>query len=426
MTAGFAGLAALIRRETGILLGPSRETALRAAVARAAPGLGPEEFLAAAADPVQRGELIGRLVDEVTIQETSFVRDRDQLDAIAWHELAATALAEGRRVVRVWSAGCATGEEAYTLALLAAEVFTTAVPPVEVLGTDISAAALRAAAAARYRPRAVRGLGAILLQRYFRPQPDGAYQVAARLRELVRFRQHNLARDPFPPPGESQFDLVVCRNVLIYFAPRLAAQVIGSFERSLRPRGRLLLGAADALQRVSRLPAPAPGPQPQPGAAQLPPPGTPRGSRRPPRAELRPAARPPARSRAQRLAAALAAADHGDPGLAARLTATLLAEDPLDPEAHFVRGLVALGAGEPQRAVTELRRALYADATFALAAFTLGRAYDELHDGPAAQRAYRQALGLLDPEDNRYELLLQQVDIGDIAAACRARLGGWS
>ena len=416
MTAAFTELAALIRRETGIALGPAQETGVRAAVRRAAPALGPEEFLAAVESPAHRAELMSRLIDEVTVQETSFVRDRDQLDPIAWRDLAAAAQRGGRQVIRVWSAGCATGEEAYTLALLAAEAFAPAVPPVDVLGTDISAAALTAAEAGRYRQRALRGLGAPLLRRYFGQQAAGTCPVGDLLRGLVRFRRHNLARGPFPPPGELPFDLVVCRNVLIYFTPGLAAGVIGSFERSLFPGGRLLLGAADALQRVTRLPAPV--------SLQGQIPGRTAPARPPARASGAPPGGRTAVPREERLAAALDAADHGDPGRAAAHAEALLADDPLDAEAHFIRGLVALEMGQPGHAVTELRRALYADATFALAAFTLARAYDELGDGTAAQRSYRQALGLLDPDDHRHELLLQQVDIGDIAAACRARLGG--
>ena len=409
MTA-FTALAALIRDDTGIELAPAQEAALQAAVRRVAPGLAPEAFLRVAASPASRAALMGRLIDEVTVQETTFVRDREQFDRIPWRELAISALNCGRRVVRVWSAGCATGEEPYTLALLAAEHFAPAQPPVDVLGTDISEAALAAAGAGRYRQRAVRGLGPVLLGRYLDRQADGTYLIGGRLRALVRFRRHNLARDPFPPPGEAPFDLVVCRNVLIYFAAPLAAQVIGSFERSLFPGGCLLLGAADALQRAVQPSPPAPQRE---AAARTGSPARHRGQRRDPPA-----------SRDEQLAAALAAADHGDPGRAASLAGVVLSADPLDADAHFIRGLVALEAGEPGRAATALRRALYADPSFALAAFTLGRAYDELGDAPAARRAYRQALGLLDPEDHRHELLLQQVDIGDIAAACRARLGG--
>jgi len=416
MTA-LAELAALIREETGIALAPAQEAALRAAVERVTPGLGPEGFLRAAASAANRAELMSRLFDEVTVQETTFVRDREQFDRIGWRELAICALSAGRRMIRVWSAGCATGEEPYTLALLAAEAFAPAQPPVDVLGTDISGAALSAAGTGRYRPRAVRGLGPALVRRYFGRQADGRYPVGPQLRGLVRFRRHNLAQDPFPPPGEAPFDLVVCRNVLIYFAAPLAGRVIESFEGSLFPGGSLLLGATDALQRTTPHPALAPR---QPGAsAARPGPPEQHGRQR----RRRDPAGPPG-SRDEQLTAALAAADHGDPGGAATLTEAVLTADPLDADAYFIRGLIALNVGEPHRAVAALRRALYADATFALAAFTLGRAYDQLGDASAARRAYRQALGLLDPEDHRHELLLQQIDIGDIAAACRARLGG--
>ena len=101
---------------------------------------------------------------------------------------------------------------------------------------------------------------------------------------------------------------------------------------------------------------------------------------------------------------------------------SLLADGPLDADVHFIHGLVALEAGDPAQAAPALRRALCANSRLALAAFTLGRAYDALGDAPAARRAYEQALRTLDPQDQRQDRLLQQIDIGDIAAACRARL----
>ena len=121
---------------------------------------------------------------------------------------------------------------------------------------------------------------------------------------------------------------------------------------------------------------------------------------------------------------ALAAADRGDRDGALAQAASLLAGNPLDADAHFVRGLVMLEAGEPVRAAAALRSALYADEAFALAAFTLGRAYDVLGDTSGARRAYEQALRTLNPEDHRHDLMLQQVGLDDIAAACRAWLGG--
>jgi chemotaxis methyl-accepting protein methylase len=163
-------IAEFVRRETGIVLPPARETAILAAVARAAPGLDPGAFLRAASDPAGGRGLVDRLIDEVTVQETTFLRDRYQLNAIGWHSLLQAARAAGSGTIRVWSVGCASGEEAYTLALLAAE----APWPVDVLGTDISGAALAAAAAGRYRERAVRALEPPLRSRYLDLQADGS------------------------------------------------------------------------------------------------------------------------------------------------------------------------------------------------------------------------------------------------------------
>jgi chemotaxis protein methyltransferase CheR len=104
----------------------------------------------------------------------------------------------------------------------------------------------------------------------------------------------------------------------------------------------------------------------------------------------------------------------------------MLDDNQMDSDAHFVYGLVALEAGQPERAAGAFRRAMYIDPAFSLAAFTLGRAYDALGNEAAARRAYEQALRMLDPADDRHELILQQVHIGDIATACRARLRGTS
>ena len=403
MNPELAEIADLVRRETGIVLPAARETALRAALERAAPGLGVASFARAASDPAGGRDLLARLIDQVTNQETFFVRDRGQLDEIPWHALLQRARAAGSGTVRVWCAGCASGDEAYTLALLAAQAFAPAPAPVDVLGTDISQAALAAAAAGQYRERAVRVLEPSLRRRYFHQAPDGSYVISDLLRRLVRFRPHNLAHDACPPAGEASFDLITCRNVLIYFSAPLVSTVIDSLERSLRPDGTLVLGAADALHRLDRPPAP-------------------HSARPAGPARWRPPSREPSLPRGQRLAAALEAADRGDRDRALAHVASLLAITPLDADAHFIQGLVTLESGDPAGAAVALRRALCTDARFALAAFTLGRAYDALGDTPAARRMYEQALRMLDPEDDRHERMLQQIDIGDIAAACRTRL----
>jgi tetratricopeptide (TPR) repeat protein len=166
-------------------------------------------------------------------------------------------------------------------------------------------------------------------------------------------------------------------------------------------------------QKVSRAPAASPG-----SAPGRPP------RRRPPRPPLtsEPLVSKPLPHQ-ERLTAALDAADRGDTETALGHLASVLADNPLDPDAHFIDGLVALEADRPAGAAAALRRALCADASFGLAAFTLARAYDALGDKAAALRSYGVALRTLDPADKRHGRLLQQVDIGDITSACRARLG---
>jgi len=392
-------LAELVQRETGIQIKTHQHQALLNALGRAAPGTSATEFLA---QLVARGDgehMLERLLDEVAVKETSFLRDPGQLAKIDWHELFDAARSNGDGTVRVWSAGCATGEEVYTLALLASEVFASETPPVRILGTDFAASALAAAASGRFRERALRDVDHDRRDRWFRREGD-VFVVRPSLRALASFERHNLVRDPSPPAGHVGFDLVLCRNVLIYFDAPTVEQVLGRLELAVRPGGGLRVGAADAL---------CVAPPPQRPAASPP-------ARRP--------ARPPVRRapREQVLSHALRAADGGRRDEAIAHAGALLADNPLDAEAYYLRGLVELESGEPDAALASLRRALSIDSSFGLASFALARALDAVGDHDAARRAYEQTLRTLAVEDERHELLLQQVDLGDIAAACRARL----
>ena len=380
-------VAELLRRETGIQLKENQHPALRSALARATPNGDALGFLRAAEDPVWGRDTIARLVDQVTIKETSFFRDRRQLDAIAWRLLLERAPAAGSGEIRVWSAACATGEEPYTLALLASEAFAPADPPVRILGTDISTQALEAALSGGYRERSLRTVEPALRRRYFEDD-DGRLVVGERIRRLVGFAPHNLARDPMPPHGEAAFDLIVCRNVLIYFDGETVERVIDGLERALRPEGMLILGSADTLcgtvRRLEQL-----GTEPSV-----------RESRPKPKAKL--LRRPLGRTSSQPGATAL---------------------DLLDAEAWFRKGLAALEADDAASAAASLRRALYVDPTFGLAAFTLGRAHEAAGDATAARRAYEHALRTIDLADDRHDHLLEQVHLEDVATACRVRLG---
>lgn len=283
-----------------------------------------------------------------------------------------------------------------------------------ILATDISQSALAKVERGRYKRRAIRPVEERIRERYFSRQGD-ELTVGQPLRRLVRLRQHNLLRDQAPPAGEERFDLILCRNVLIYFDGEAAEQVILSLEHALRPQGMLVLGAADRLcgsiRRLSRLDEErAPDRR-----------ATPRRSPARP-AVRRPLGRKVEASPEERMAAAVQAANDGKLEIVMATTAEMLEHDPLDVEAYFIRGLAQLASQDATAAVTSFRRALYVDPTFALAAFKLGRANDMLGQEIAARRAYQQALRALDADGSRHDAILGQVDVGDVAAACRTRI----
>jgi chemotaxis protein methyltransferase CheR len=246
MSVALSEVARMIQRESGIMLGTSQLPSLQAAIARVDRELTAEALL----DRTVSADTVLRLIDEVTIRETFFFRHRSEFDAIEWYALLESARAHGSSVVRVWVAGCASGEEAYTVAILACEAFACASPPVRVLATDIAPTALEQAIAGRYGVRAVRTLPGGVRERYF-SNVRGMSCVSERLRGLVEFRRHNLVRDPIPPAGEQPFDVILCRNVLIYFDRPTVEHILGALEKALVPAGLLLLGAADRLSRQS-------------------------------------------------------------------------------------------------------------------------------------------------------------------------------
>jgi chemotaxis protein methyltransferase CheR len=424
-------VAALVERESGIVLGPAQLGSLEAAIARISPGMTAARLLA----PQLPAETLERLIDEITVRETFFFRHRTELDAINWPAALQRARARGENVVRVWIAGCASGEEAYTIAILACEAFGTATPPVSILATDIAASALDQTRGGHYGARAVRTLEDDVRRRYFSAQ-NGTLRVNQRLQGLVDVRRHNLCGEQCPPPGCAPFDLILCRNVLIYFNPETVDRVVASLQGALWPGGRLVLGAADRLSGSHR-PLPVARSRavsdrsrrrpPRPGSPRQRPAQTARVAARPAHAE--PTAGPsPAvtatngQAGRERLSRALQAADRGDLDTALQIAGDVLAEDPLDAEAHFIKGVAELATEAPQAAVDSLRRALYADPSSSLAAFHLARAHDALGEWAPARRAYEQVLRTLE-HDHEERSVAQQRDVGEITAACRARLG---
>jgi chemotaxis protein methyltransferase CheR len=383
-------IADVIRAAAGVRLEQSRHHALRAALARAWPGVPHAEILRRALDSATGPGTVATLIDEITIKETSFLRDRRQLGSIDWHDLCTRAREAGSGVVRVWSVACATGEEPYSLALLACEAFASSTPPVRILATDVSSAALGFAAAGRYRDRSAQGVEEPLRSRYLERVGDQLVVMPA-LRALVSLAPHNLVLDAYPPPGEAPFQLILCRNVLIYFDSETCARVVAGLERALAPGGRLVLGAADALCVLDR------------AMGEL--------HRRPPKAM------PSTQARERRLRPARPAALEPAPAPASRA-----AEDLMNPEVHYLHGLAELESGDAAAAVSSLRRVLYLDPGYELAAFALGRAHEKAGEPDAARRRYEQALRMLGVRPAPGERLAGPIDAATVIDACEARL----
>jgi chemotaxis protein methyltransferase CheR len=420
-------VAELVERETGIQAKGSLRDALAAAIGRAAPGMDAEAFIAALDQPAQYSALVGRLIDQVAIQETYFMREPRELEAIDWHQLLASAHARGAGEVKVWVCACASGEEAYSVAMLATEAFGHGRPPVSILATDISTRALRRTEEATYSERSIRDLSPSRRDRFL-VREGARNMVGEQLRSLVRLRGHNLVADPAPPVGEVPFDLVLCRNVLIYFGPETVEVAVSSLESALQPEGQLILGASDRLMSSARRLRELAGDRAERVGAG----GPPRPDRRPAGTLRKPLGKPggslgpvtanaPAPDRA--MAEAVEAANRGQFTAAIEAASRVLAVDPLSAEAYYVRGQSELAIGDPGAAVDSLRRALYVDPSFAPAAFQLARAHDRRGDTEAARKAYAWTLRTLDQNRQSPDRAIDQADLGDIALACRARLG---
>ncbi len=255
----FAALAEFIHGVTGIYLEPAKtylvETRLGGLVAElgcATYG----EFLARVRGD-RGGDLVRRVVDAITTNETLFFRDQEPFDALRHallpelvrHRRAAT-LPGVRPTLRLWSAACATGQEVYSAAVVALEVLAAA-PDValQLLGTDLSEAAVARARAGRYGAFEVeRGLPPHVRDRYFRPVGGGAWQARDELKAPCSFQRLNLL-EPFHALG--RFDLVLCRNVAIYFREEARRALFDRLADALEPWGVLIIGAAEFLTGVS-------------------------------------------------------------------------------------------------------------------------------------------------------------------------------
>lgn len=229
------GLAVVLARACGLSLDAGLRKTLRGAVLAAAEALGLDPGELVRRVLAEEADCVGALVEHSVIGETYFYRNPEQLLALGRHLFAA----EGP--LHIWSAGCASGEEPYTLAMALLEAGRAGRCD-RVLATDVSERMLERARAGVYGQWSLRRMPAELLQRYFTGS-SASKRVGQEVRAPVELRRHNLVVDP-PPAGP--FDLVVCRNVLIYFDPVTAAEVLYRLVSAIRPGGLLALGPVEA------------------------------------------------------------------------------------------------------------------------------------------------------------------------------------
>jgi len=200
----------------------------------------------------KREEELVVLIDNLTTNETYFFRESPQLKAFSEEilpELRQTV--SDRKVLRIWSAGCSTGEEPYTIAILLLESGDWWRDwQVEILGSDINQRVLHTARKGVYKKSAHRATSPEMLAKYFVADEKGDYRIIDRVKELVSFSSVNLL-DPHKTSLINNMDIIFCRNVIIYFDREAKKKVIESFYQKLREGGYLLLGHSESLINLS-------------------------------------------------------------------------------------------------------------------------------------------------------------------------------
>lgn len=196
------------------------------------------------------------LTAQLTVGETYFFREMKSLDAFRNHivpELMRRRAGSGQRI-RIWSAGCSTGEEAYTIAMLLSELIPNLnTMGADILATDINADSLEKARRGIYTEWSFRGMSESQRERYFEPQGRKTFVVKSRFKDMVSFACHNLATDPYPSlqNNTNAMDVIFCRNVLMYFVPELIQKVIGHFRHCLVDGGWLIVSASESSLPIS-------------------------------------------------------------------------------------------------------------------------------------------------------------------------------
>lgn len=200
-----------------------------------------------------RDQEFKELVDLITINETSFFRYQAQFDALR-AQIIPKLLARDNSAqrLRIWSAGCATGEEPYSIAMMVNDMeLAKSGWDVEIIGTDISSETLKAAETGIYREQTMRNMHPDLKQRYFKPLGNNKYEIDDQIKAMVRFSYFNLVKRPYPLYYHDM-DIILCRNVLIYFKEDTIGDILDEFRECLSKDGIFMAGHSENLYAFTR------------------------------------------------------------------------------------------------------------------------------------------------------------------------------
>lgn len=433
----------LLRERMGLAFPPNRRGEAVSAIRRRMAAAGVTDASAYIALLETDRRVLNDLVSECTIGETYFFREPEQLDYIRREVIPEIGARRTTGPIRAWSAGCAAGEEAYSLSILFQEAALG--DRAVVVGSDAARSRLARARQGRYTRWSLRGVPAPVVQRYF-SRRGKEYQLSADVRASVRFGYLNLAGAAYPSTASGiwEVDLLLCRNVLIYFDRDALPAIAERLFRTLAPGGWLFLGASDpslsALApfetvstdrgiayrrpptrgsvavsvsqrveptRLSEAPAAEP-PRARPTTA------APRRSTsggqsgnapRPRKTNADTPARtttPPATIAGPSAEAAesiRALANRGQLAEAGLACAAALERDSTSPDLLYLHSVLLAQAGHYREAATAARRALYVQGDLAVAHMVLGSVLVRLNDRDGARRAFRNAVRVLQGSD---------------------------
>ena len=236
----------LLQRRTGFVLADSQRVRLESRLGAEARSAGSfYQLYGRLRNEPTDSPLFGRLLDAAVNGETYFFRDPASLRAFSEEIAPERLLAAGHDgTLDVWSAGCATGEEAYSLSIVLHERGILPGRRVRILGTDLSPAHVRRARTAVYGPQALRATSPERRREHFEPAEGGLFRLKAHLATPVLFEARSILDES---PSGPRFDVILCRNVLIYLDEEARVRAIDVLASRLKPGGYMLLGASDAL-----------------------------------------------------------------------------------------------------------------------------------------------------------------------------------